>query len=128
LPDGCKPKSQFGYISGLGMENVGMLLGQLEHFWPYGTVYIHFVYAYILWSFGQFSPFWYIVPRNIWQLCVKPRMTLQQGCQIVNFQQKIPIFTYVFMLMRDKFWVTYFSQFGKFGNFLGHLVFLWDIL
>jgi hypothetical protein len=22
---------------------------------------------YILWSFGNFSPFWYFVPRKIWQ-------------------------------------------------------------
>jgi hypothetical protein len=21
-----------------------------------------------LWSFGAFSPFWYVVPRKIWQL------------------------------------------------------------
>jgi hypothetical protein len=32
LPDGFKPKSQFGYILGLGMDNVDMFHGQLEHF------------------------------------------------------------------------------------------------
>jgi hypothetical protein len=32
LPDGFKPKSQFGYILGLGMYNVDMFYGQLEHF------------------------------------------------------------------------------------------------
>jgi hypothetical protein len=29
LPDGCKPKSQFGYILGLEMDNVGIFYGQL---------------------------------------------------------------------------------------------------
>jgi hypothetical protein len=24
-------------------------------------------FGHILWSFGIFSPFWYIVPRKIWQ-------------------------------------------------------------
>jgi hypothetical protein len=28
LPDGCEPKSQFGYI----LDNVGTFYGQLEHF------------------------------------------------------------------------------------------------
>jgi hypothetical protein len=32
LPDGCNPKFQFGYIFGLGMDNVGIFYVQLEHF------------------------------------------------------------------------------------------------
>jgi hypothetical protein len=32
LPDGRKPESQFRYIMGLGMENVGTFYEQLEHF------------------------------------------------------------------------------------------------
>jgi hypothetical protein len=36
-----------------------------------GIVYVLWVYFtdiwYILWLFGIFSPFWYVVPRKIWQ-------------------------------------------------------------
>jgi hypothetical protein len=45
-------------------------------FWYF---YVRFVYFtakwYILWSFGTFGiffPFWYVVPRKIWQPCVAP--------------------------------------------------------
>jgi hypothetical protein len=31
LPDGCKPKSQFGYILGLGMDNVRIFYPFLVH-------------------------------------------------------------------------------------------------
>jgi hypothetical protein len=47
------------------MEDVGTFYGHLVHF-------THF--CYILWTFGRvrgnlvyFSPFWYFVPRKIWQ-------------------------------------------------------------
>jgi hypothetical protein len=32
LPDGFKPKSQFRYILGFGMDNVGVFYCQLVHF------------------------------------------------------------------------------------------------
>jgi hypothetical protein len=32
LPDGFKPKSQFRYILGFGMDNVGVFYSQLVHF------------------------------------------------------------------------------------------------
>jgi hypothetical protein len=39
--------------------------------WPFGPFSSHFVYFMallcMLWSFGIFSTFWYIVPRKIWQ-------------------------------------------------------------
>jgi hypothetical protein len=42
--------------------------------WIFGLLYGHLIYFmaiwYILWSFGIFPPFWYIVPREIWQPCV----------------------------------------------------------
>jgi hypothetical protein len=40
---------------------------------PFGQISGYLVYFmalwYILWSFGIFSPFWYIVERKIWQPC-----------------------------------------------------------
>jgi hypothetical protein len=36
----------------------------------------------ILWSFGIFSPFWYVVPRKVWQPCIQYLMhfaILQRG-------------------------------------------------
>jgi hypothetical protein len=48
LPDGFKPKSQFGYILGLGMDNVDMFYGQLEHFTA--IRYLYFIaIGYIVW-------------------------------------------------------------------------------
>jgi hypothetical protein len=39
--------------------------------WPIGLFYVHLVYSvsiwYMLWLFGIFFPFWYVVPRKIWQ-------------------------------------------------------------
>jgi hypothetical protein len=57
LPDGRKPESQFRYIMGLGMENVGIFYEQLEQF----TAIWYTLFAsgiHILWSFGIFSPLW----------------------------------------------------------------------
>jgi hypothetical protein len=55
LPNGFKPKSQFEYIFGLAMDNVGIFYGQLEHF---TAILVYFIAIwYILWSFGIFSPF-----------------------------------------------------------------------
>jgi hypothetical protein len=39
--------------------------------WPFGIFYGRLVFVmaiwYILWLFGIFFPFWYVVPRKIWQ-------------------------------------------------------------
>jgi hypothetical protein len=40
------------------MENVGVFYGRLVYF---------VVIWSILWSFGIFDQFWYVVPRKIWQ-------------------------------------------------------------
>jgi hypothetical protein len=71
MPDGLfsNPKSQFGSIlEGLAMENVGMHI-----LCAFGILYGHWKYFiaiwYILWTFDIFSPFWYVVPRKIWQPC-----------------------------------------------------------
>jgi hypothetical protein len=69
LPDGkfyMYQKSQFEcFWEGLGMENVGIFYGHLKYLlatWnislPFGLFFGHLV---------CFSPFWYIVPRKIWQ-------------------------------------------------------------
>jgi hypothetical protein len=54
------------------MEDVGIFYGHLVHF---------AVFCYILWTFGivrgnlvNLFPFWYFVPRKIWQPCVRPRL------------------------------------------------------
>jgi hypothetical protein len=47
LPDGCKPKSQFGYpyiLEGLGRESVGCIL--LEYLGPFGICYDQFGILY----------------------------------------------------------------------------------
>jgi hypothetical protein len=51
------------------MENVGTFYGNLVYFkaignilWPFSIVCDHLVY---------FPPFWYVVPRKIWQPCSK---------------------------------------------------------
>jgi hypothetical protein len=43
------------------MENVGIVYDHLEYMY----------YGHIWWSFDKFPPFWYIVSRKIWQLCLK---------------------------------------------------------
>jgi hypothetical protein len=54
-------KSKFGYIlEGLAMEDVGIFLCP---FGAFTTIW------YILWLFGIFFPFWYVVARKIWQPC-----------------------------------------------------------
>jgi hypothetical protein len=63
------------------MKDVGIRYGHLVYFtviwyilWPLGQFYGYLVYfvaiSFILWLFGIFFPFWYVVARNIWQLCL----------------------------------------------------------
>jgi hypothetical protein len=73
LPDGVfsNKKSRFGYIfGGLAKKNLGIFYDHLVHFtaienilWPFGIFCGHSVY---------FSPFWYFVPRIIWQPRLAP--------------------------------------------------------
>jgi hypothetical protein len=55
----------------------------LEKFWPFGLFYIHFVYFvaiwYILWLFGIFFLFWYVVQRKIWQPCARRKIHCSCG-------------------------------------------------
>jgi hypothetical protein len=38
------------------------------YFWTFGLPYCHFIFfVAILVPFGIFFPFWYVVPRKIWQ-------------------------------------------------------------
>jgi hypothetical protein len=95
LPDStfAKQKSQFGYILGdLGMEMVGLGILSIAIFYGHQLTYCrHFVY---------FSPFWYAVPRKIWQPCSRyllkvhgvggfvwwwfPRYKLQQHANLIK--------------------------------------------
>jgi hypothetical protein len=52
-------------IRGLGMENFGIFSPPFGIFFSYMILVM--AIGYILWSFGVFFLFWYIVPRSIWQ-------------------------------------------------------------
>jgi hypothetical protein len=65
-------------LVGLVIENLGILYVHLVYFmaignilWPFGIFCGHLVY---------FSPFWYVVPRKIWQPC------LEMAAHIERFQ------------------------------------------
>jgi hypothetical protein len=70
------------------MEGVGILHVHLVYFkavwyilWQYGIFYSYLVYI--------FSPFWYVVPRKIWQPCFKCRKVKRvpsAGANIVIFE------------------------------------------
>jgi hypothetical protein len=51
--------------------------------WTFGIFYGHLVYFmdiwYILSTFGIFFPFWYFLPRKIWQPCTKQQLGLVNG-------------------------------------------------
>jgi hypothetical protein len=52
--------NSFGtFLEGLAMEDVGIFYGHLIYF---------LAIWYIVWLFGLF---WYIVPRKIWQPCLR---------------------------------------------------------
>jgi hypothetical protein len=68
------------------MEDVGILYGHLVHFT---------VFCYILLTFGIvcgnlvcFPPFWYFVPRKIWQPCtrLKDSPSLASNARVLSFQ------------------------------------------
>jgi hypothetical protein len=66
LPDGIfAKKSQFWYIlERVGTENDGSILWSFGTF-GYGVYFMSLGYFYNY--FVYFLPFWYIVPRKIWQ-------------------------------------------------------------
>jgi hypothetical protein len=55
------------------MENVGNFMAIWNILWPFGIFCGHLVYFVTIWyisrAFGTFSPFWYVIPRKIWQPC-----------------------------------------------------------
>jgi hypothetical protein len=58
--------------------------------------YIHLMYftatLHILWPFdifyGYFSPFWYVVPRKIWQPCFESGLCAINGLS-VSFEKQV---------------------------------------
>jgi hypothetical protein len=74
LPDGLfsNQKSKFGYIlEALAMEDVGVFYGRLINFpgiW------------HILWWFGIFSPFWYIL--SVSECCTKKNLAALNTCYV----------------------------------------------
>jgi hypothetical protein len=63
------------------MEDVGTFFGHLVYFTVVGHLVYFTVVCYILWTFGiaggnlvYFFPFWYFVPRKIWQPCLGPML------------------------------------------------------
>jgi hypothetical protein len=54
------------------MKDAGIFFGHLVNFPAIWYILWHFGIHILLLPFGIFSPFWYIVPRKIWQ----PRATL----------------------------------------------------
>jgi hypothetical protein len=68
------------------MEYVGIFYGNLVHFT---------VFCYILWTFGKvrcnqvhFFPFWYFVPRNIWQAWSEIMTQIWQLTQSAHLQRE----------------------------------------
>jgi hypothetical protein len=52
------------------MEDVGIFYGRLVYIFYFHLVYFEAIW-YILWLFGIFFPFWYVLTRKIWQPCCK---------------------------------------------------------
>jgi hypothetical protein len=65
------------------MEDVGIFYGHLVNFpaiWNIFYIYIWHMYMAIWYSssrFGTFYPFWYVVPRKIWQTLRRGRRSLK---------------------------------------------------
>jgi hypothetical protein len=57
---------------GLAMKDIGLFYGHLVYFWPFGIFYGYLVHFMITWCF---FPFWYVVPRKIWQPCSNRKET-----------------------------------------------------
>jgi hypothetical protein len=51
-------------------------------FQPFGILYSTLVF---LWSFGISSPFWYVVPRKIWQPCWLQKRQRIEAFGMLNF-------------------------------------------
>jgi hypothetical protein len=49
------------------MEGAGIFYGHLIYFKALWYAYTYYSQLVFLWLFGIFLPFWYVVPRKIWQ-------------------------------------------------------------
>jgi hypothetical protein len=109
LPDGIfsKQKYQFGQIlEGLEMGTIGIFYGYLDHC----VFNVHLVF---LSSIGIFAPFWYIVPRKIWQPCLaaewqKTLPKLRRQMKAIGNEKRV-------FQRRDWFFVSRFQ--GRTPNF-----------
>jgi hypothetical protein len=63
---------------------------------------------YILWSFGIFFPFWYVVPRKIWQPCFPLRFSSEKLISVVRRINFFPKTVHLEIHRVDKF-VALFS-------------------
>jgi hypothetical protein len=59
------------------MEDVGII-----HIWTFGLMT---AIGYILWSFGIIVPFWYVIPRKIWQPCSFPVMEMHEKFMYIHY-------------------------------------------
>jgi hypothetical protein len=57
------------------MEDVGIFHEHLVYVFD-GHLVHYMTIWYILWPFGIFFPFWYVVPRKIWQPCSEGRRSV----------------------------------------------------
>jgi hypothetical protein len=67
-------------LEGVAIKNVGIVYGQLVYF--IAKLVNFMAIWYILCSLDIFFPFWYVVPRKIWQprdSVAKPRNTVASG-------------------------------------------------
>jgi hypothetical protein len=85
---------------------------------PFGTLYGHLAYfvanCYILWLFSMFFPFWYVVPRKIWQpwsiLRAPARASLQKISASINCNVELAN-----CLLRD-FFSAFLPRVGRLSN------------
>jgi hypothetical protein len=78
------------FFEGLAMEDAGNFMAPWYTLRPFGIfLVIWYIFGHLVyfWSFGillviwyifghlvcMFFPFWYVVPRKIWQPCFKPQ-------------------------------------------------------
>jgi hypothetical protein len=62
------------------MENLGIFYDHLVYFtifWPFGLFYYFWPFGIYCGNLVYFPPFWYFVPRKIWQPCNATDATLK---------------------------------------------------
>jgi hypothetical protein len=61
-------------FGGLAMEDGGIFYGYYAYFTAFWVYFM--AVGYIFNQFGIFFPFWYAVPRKIWQPCIRSFSTM----------------------------------------------------